>query len=82
MPKIEILRCDLCGNEQRQDQDVYWAHRTAEINWKVPLDGGNGGDFKGLACTSCRARINGAIVKAVSEINGGLVKANESIPVS
>lgn len=27
MSKVEILVCDICGNEQRQDESIYWALR-------------------------------------------------------
>lgn len=68
MPNVSLKICDVCRTELRGDQRVYWASDTTECSWRVPRDGINGGDFRGLLCVNCRARIIGAIEKTVEEI--------------
>lgn len=61
-----IRMCDCCRKEEDQEdrEGIYWACRHYEVNWKVPEDGGNGGEFKGILCVGCRKAIYEGILVA------------------
>jgi len=53
--KIHV--CDKCGSETENDS-LYWTDRTTTIQTKCPIDGVNGGLFKGELCNDCRRELH------------------------
>lgn len=73
MAQITILKCDVCGDEQRSDAKIYWAmvHSGRIILDFKKCPGVQSDLSKECLCVVCARKIANAIRSAVDEIKKG-----------
>lgn len=69
MASIRVWKCDLCGNEFRENDPKFETKRTMEIFIQKPTEFDETLNYKFVdTCSTCREKVISVIDKVISEI--------------